>query len=155
MSRFECPSCGKALSRRLLAHVSRKDRQVAFACTHCQTVLTYGEGHIPLAEPLFRSKGRAFFTLLLGSVLLTLLAEVAGRLVALATVGLVAVVVFGADRCPRNQHIEPLTTSAVALMWPDPSLHPTAYSGLRPLPSAGELKRWASQSIHQQPEGTA
>ena len=24
---------------------------------------------------------------------------------------------------------------------PNPSLHPTAYSGLRPLPSAGELKR--------------
>jgi len=23
----------------------------------------------------------------------------------------------------------------------NPSLHPTAYSGLRPLPSAGELKR--------------
>jgi hypothetical protein len=32
------------------------------------------------------------------------------------------------------------------ILWPDaltpnPSLHPTAYSGLRPLPSAGELKR--------------
>lgn len=24
---------------------------------------------------------------------------------------------------------------------PNPSLHPTVYSGLRPLPSAGELKR--------------
>ena len=24
---------------------------------------------------------------------------------------------------------------------PNPSLHPTAYSGLRPLPSAGDLKR--------------
>jgi hypothetical protein len=31
-------------------------------------------------------------------------------------------------------------------MTPNPSLHPTAYSGLRPLPSAGELKRWASRS---------
>lgn len=34
---------------------------------------------------------------------------------------------------------------------PNPSLHPTAYSGLRPLPSAGELKLpsypdWASQT---------
>lgn len=28
-------------------------------------------------------------------------------------------------------------------MPPNPSLHPTAYSGLRPLPSVGELKRWA------------
>ena len=81
-----------------MAHVPRKDRQVAFACTHCQAVLTYGEGHVPLAESLFRSKVRAFFTLLLGSVLLTLLAEVAGRPVALATVGLVAVVVFAAYR---------------------------------------------------------
>jgi hypothetical protein len=26
----------------------------------------------------------------------------------------------------------------------NPSLHPTRYSGLRPLPRAGELKRWAS-----------
>jgi hypothetical protein len=25
--------------------------------------------------------------------------------------------------------------------WPNPSLHPTCYSGLRPLPQAGELKR--------------
>jgi hypothetical protein len=27
---------------------------------------------------------------------------------------------------------------------PNPSLHPTCYSGLRPLPQAGELKRWAA-----------
>ncbi len=27
---------------------------------------------------------------------------------------------------------------------PDPSFQPTGYSGLHPLPSAGELKRWAS-----------
>jgi hypothetical protein len=34
---------------------------------------------------------------------------------------------------------------SLSAMTPNPSLHPTAYSGLRPLPSAGELKRWASQ----------
>jgi hypothetical protein len=36
------------------------------------------------------------------------------------------------------------TTNAVKSkqpMPPNPSLHPTVYSGLRPLPSAGELKR--------------
>jgi hypothetical protein len=30
---------------------------------------------------------------------------------------------------------------------PNPSLHPTAYSGLRPLPSAGELKRYAAEDF--------
>jgi hypothetical protein len=28
---------------------------------------------------------------------------------------------------------------------PNPSLHPTAYSGLRPPRAAGELKGWAAQ----------
>jgi hypothetical protein len=30
---------------------------------------------------------------------------------------------------------------------PNPSLHPTASSGLRPLPSAGELKRYTARMI--------
>ena len=32
-------------------------------------------------------------------------------------------------------------------MPPNPSLHPTCYSGLRPLPQAGELKRWADHAV--------
>ncbi len=38
---------------------------------------------------------------------------------------------------PVMRNSEPLRSN--------PSLHPTASSGLRPLPSAGELKRWASR----------
>src|SRR5262245_23642291 len=30
---------------------------------------------------------------------------------------------------------------------PSPSLHPPRYSGLRPLPRAGELKRWADPRL--------
>jgi len=30
-------------------------------------------------------------------------------------------------------------------MTPNASLHPTCYSGLRPLAQAGELERWASR----------
>lgn len=37
----------------------------------------------------------------------------------------------------------------------NPSLHPTAYSGLRPLTSAGELKRSASLDAHVWPSTTA
>src|SRR5215468_929097 len=33
---------------------------------------------------------------------------------------------------------------------PSPSLHPTRYSGLRPLPRAGELKRWAAEHVSLQ-----
>ena len=36
--------------------------------------------------------------------------------------------------------VENLVT-VIAQGWPNPSLHPTCYSGLRPLPQAGELKR--------------
>jgi hypothetical protein len=32
----------------------------------------------------------------------------------------------------------------IARVRSNPSLHPTCYSGLRPLPQAGELKRWAT-----------
>jgi len=39
------------------------------------------------------------------------------------------------------QHVS--VSSLASARWPNPSLHRKCYSGLRPLPHSGELKRWA------------
>jgi hypothetical protein len=45
---------------------------------------------------------------------------------------------------PRMPTRTEFREASVARPRANPSLHPTCYSGLRPLPQAGELKRWAT-----------
>jgi hypothetical protein len=71
-----------------------------------------------------------------------LLSELSANWQAEATVALIAVIVLAVLlSLPTGQ--SPFLSGAMhqGHMRANPSLHPTCYSGLRPLPQAGELKR--------------
>ena len=92
MKRFACPNCGKSLRFRLLPHVPRRGGEFAFACTHCASVLTYDDAHIPLGTALWGTKLRSIFTLLGGMVILSAIELIGGRVAALATIAMFAMI---------------------------------------------------------------
>jgi hypothetical protein len=74
------------------------------------------------------------------SVLVVLLACMVAPVAFFAALGAIAMYTQPKPAASVPHSAQALARLALALR-PNPSLHPTAYSGLRPLPSAGELKR--------------
>lgn len=96
LKRFDCPSCGRPLSFRLLPHVPRPEGRFAFSCVHCGAVLTYSDAHIPLGSTLWGTRLRALLTFVCGIVVLSAAELAGGRAAALAVLAIAAVILGAA-----------------------------------------------------------
>ena len=69
--------------------------EFAFTCTHCASVLTYDDAHVPLGTALWGTKLRSIFTFLGGMVILSAIELIGGRVAALATIAILGMI-YGA-----------------------------------------------------------